>query len=166
MAAAAALDAAFAADTVASRASTPWAALAAHASALQPDTDLYCVATWGRGSLTSAPRFAVSTVGVKAALDAGMAAEDASCAALGYSLSVSLAAPFGYTAETLTVWRDRAHSAAFFGSGAHADAMQRLRGALHFCSLRVWVRQADLPADGDSAVAFWTAVKSGGFRHV
>jgi hypothetical protein len=157
-----ALDRAFEADTVASRAATPWTTLAPPPDAPAGDAELYCVATWARGSLTSAPRFAASTIGVKAELDAGAGSPGG---ALGYSLSVSLAAPFGYTAETVTVWRERAHTAAFFRGGAHAAAMAALQGALHFRSRRVWVRAADLPQHGASAAAFWTAIKSGRFRN-
>ena len=42
--------------------------------------------------------------------------------------------------------------------------MVALRGALHFRARRVWVRAADLPRNGESAAAFWTAIKSGRFR--
>ena len=64
------------------------------------------------------------------------------------------------------MWRSRAAAAAFYGGGAHAAAMQALRGAASVRARRVWLPAADVPAHGASVMALWTAIKRGAYRAV
>ena len=143
---------AFEADTAVSSTAMPWTAAEGGGSP-PPDGKLYAVATWARGGARSFLPFAMHTSRVNAQLAA------AGPELLGFSLCPSYVPPLGWQAETLTVWRNRAAAAAFFGSGAHAAAMQALRGAVSVRARRVWLPAADLPSHGASVVSLWTAIK-------
>ena len=148
---------AFEADTAVSSSAMPWTAAA---GAGAPEGELYAAATWARGGARSFLPFAMHTSRVNAQL-AGAGSE-----LLGFSLCPSYVPPFGWQAETLTVWRSRAASAEFFRSGAHAAAMQALRGSVSVRARRVWLPAADLPLHGASVVALWSAIKRGVYRAV
>ena len=149
---------AFEADTAVSSSAMPWTAAAGGGA--PPEGELYAAATWARGGARSFVPFAMHTSRVNAQLAA------AGPELLGFSLCPSYVPPFGWQAETLTVWRSRAAAAEFFGSGAHAAAMQALRGAVSVRTRRVWLPVADMPAHGASVVSLWTAIKRGMYRAV
>ena len=140
-------------------AAMPWDAFAT-AAELEPDEDLYCVATWGIMGLTAAPAFVKNTPGSAPlkVLPRGKC--------VGVSMAVRMAWPFKFVAETLTVWHGREHSAEFFRSDAHRRGMDALRGQVEFRARRVWIRAADLPPPGGSPKALWDAVKRGEHRAV
>ena len=150
--------AAWLADTTTSSA-MPWESFTPTAE-LDPDDDLYCVATWGILGLTAAPSFMRNSPG-KAPLKQ---LPRGKC--VGVSMSVRLAWPFKFVAETLTVWHDRKHSQEFYRSDAHRRGMEALRGRVEFRAHRVWVKAADLPRSGESPKALWNAVKGGEHRAV
>ena len=149
---------AFEADTAVSSSAMPWT-MAAGAGA-PPEGELYAVATWALGGARSFLPFALHTSRVNAQLAA------AGPGLLGFSLCPSYVPPLGWQAETLTVWRSRAAAAQFFGSGAHAAAMQALRGVVSVRTRRVWLPAAELPPNGASVVSLWTAIKRGVYRAV
>ena len=160
MAAADAATATWLADTSTSSA-MPWEAFT-QASELDADADLYCVATWGIMSLLAAPAFMRNSPG-KSTLQQLPRGQ-----CVGVSMSVRLAWPFHFVAETLTVWHDRKHSTAFYRSDAHRQGTEALRGRVEFRARRVWVNAADLPrpGDGGGTRALWNAVKRGEHRAV
>jgi hypothetical protein len=138
----------------------PWQSFTP-AAELEPEKDYYCVATWGVMSLAAAPAFWRKTTQISVAeLPHGQC--------VGESRAVSMAWPFRFIAETLTVWHDRKHSQAFYSADAHRQGMQALRGRVEFRAHRVWVKATDLPRPGDSggARALWARVKRGEFRKV
>ena len=137
----------------------PWEAFTPTAE-LDPDKDLYCVATWGILSITAAPAFMRNSPGSVPLrqLPRGRC--------VGVSMSIRMAWPFKFVAETLTVWHDRKHSKEFYGSDAHRRGMEALRGRVEFRAHRVWVKATDLPRPGGSQKALWSAVKRGEHRAV
>jgi hypothetical protein len=149
------------ADKDASRMSMPWKEIVSKNN-LSSDEELFCVATWGRASLLYFPQFWRSTMRVKADLDA---VPDNKL--VGYSLSISLRPlNLGFQAETVTVWRSREDMAAFFRGEAHQYAAEETKHFLRVFIKRVWVTIDSLPVNNASAVAFWSAVKSGKYRDV
>lgn len=142
----------FKADTTAPAFGKPWGAHATSGPPPGEDEELYCVATWGLGSVAIAPAFLASTAAVAADIERSVA--------LGSALSVGLSSE-GFKAETVTVWRARADSAAFFRSPNHVAAMRVVKMEFHL--RKCVVRGRDLPHDGESGRAFWTKVKDGGF---
>ena len=150
--------AAWLADTKTSGA-MPWSACTPVAE-LRNDKDFYCVATWGIMPVSAVYAFFKNSPGSAPLkqLPTGRC--------VGVSMSVRMAWPFQFVAETLTVWHDRKHSTEFFCSDAHRRGMEALRGRVEFRARRVWVRAADLPPPGDSPKALWDAVKRGEHRAV
>jgi len=147
-------------DTTISRA-MPWEAFTQTAE-LDADQDLYCVATWGIMSVTAAPAFMKNSPG-KATLKL---LPRGKC--VGVSMSVRMAWPLSFVAETLTVWHDRKYSTEFYRSDAHRRGTEALRGRVEFRVRRAWVKAADLPLPGDvrGTQALWNAVKRGEHRMV
>ena len=139
----------------------PWEALTPTAE-LDADTDLYCVATWGILPLTAAPAFMSNSPG-KATLQQLPRGQ-----CVGVSMSMRMAWPLSFVAETLTIWHDRKYSTEFYRSEAHRKGMEALRGRVEFRARRVWVKAADLPRPGNAGdtKALWNAVKRGEHRAV
>ena len=106
--------------------------------------------------LLQLPRFMALTGGINAGVDAAPG-----CVGKALAISPSLTR---FRAETLTVWRSRADAAAFYRSDAHARAMREpmaAESANTFFVRRVMVPAEDVPAAGESSIAFWSAVKAG-----
>lgn len=137
----------------------PWMKVIDKAS-LDSDTEYFCVETWGVGPMYVFPRFYPVQKHMFEELKSGRVAGLVGCSGGG-----GLFSGFGFKAETLTVWTERRHMAAFFQSDLHKNAMEQFRGKISFKVRRLWIRSQDLPdEDVASTKRFWERVKGKEFK--
>jgi hypothetical protein len=123
---------------------------------------LFAVHTWFRTGFASTKAFWSTTLPVTAALKQWP--EGLVGFALGNSIGYQ-----GVTWETLTVWTDRKHMAAFFNGPVHREAMVTVKvvaGSDYLFGVRrLWLSLGELPQDESSAQgrALLSRVKSDAF---
>lgn len=140
----------------------PWMEVISKSS-LDPNTEYFCVETWGTGSAVGFGDFYKNFVDFyKAQRQIFNQLKSGEVHGLiGCTGGAGLASGLGVRAETLTVWQERHHMAAFFNSDLHKNAMEKFKGRISFKVRRLWIRSQDIPDHKDMASTkqFWKRVK-------
>jgi len=127
---------------------------------LEEEKEYFVTCTWGTMWAWNAPQFA-SWLGSIGNELASLPPDHL----LGQTRGIQLGFRH-FIAETITVWYEREHMASFYRSGTHQTAMHTMATKIDFRARRIWVKGADLPANGDAAAtkAFVFRMKNGEFR--